>query len=103
MAGGHDQQVAHSHGFEVFGRLSRGIFGKEFQNLVVKAELTVSDSQPDGRRGEALAQRVHHMRCFGRLRLPPAFSHHMTVANDHHAVHGVDLFISRFHKTANHA
>ena len=65
MPGGHAQQVAHAHRLEVLARLGRGIVGKELEHLVVEAQLPLGDGQSDGRRGEALAQRIKRVRRLG--------------------------------------
>ena len=95
LARGHAEQVADPHRLEVVARLGRGIFGKELQHLVVQAELPLGDGQPDGRGGEALAQRVQGVGRLGVIRRPPALRHHVAVTHEHEAVHRVDVLVGR--------
>src|SRR5215471_9232362 len=74
VSSGHPQQIAHPHSPQVVRRLGRSIIGEKLQHLVVQAELALGDSQPNGCRCEALAQRIEYMWSLGIVGRPPRFS-----------------------------
>ena len=81
--------------FRFVARLGGRVVGEELQHLVVERQLPLGDRQADGGRGEALAQRVQHVRVVLLVRRPPALGHDVPVAHEHDAVQRVDLRLGR--------
>jgi len=82
-------------------RLGRCGVGEELQNRIVQTQLALGDGQPDGGRGEALAQRIEHVGRCGVVRRPPALGHDVPVSHEHEAVQGVDIGIGGIDERQN--
>ena len=97
MPGRHGQQVTHPHPPQVGAGIRRRILGEELQHLVVQRKASLGNRQPDGGRGEALAQGIELVRRRGLVRPPPSLGHHPAMAHHHHAVERVQR-LSRLDK-----
>ena len=80
MAAAHHQQIADAHSFEVAMWYGRSFIGKVVEDPVVECELAIGNGDADGSRDEAGAQRIEPMAALGRIRVPPAFGHDLTMA-----------------------
>ena len=80
-------------------RLSLGFSGASSGKNLSTGSSTLSlpsaIGQPDGRGGEALAQRVKRVRRLGVVGRPPALGDDLAVTHEHEAVHGFDVPIGR--------
>ena len=65
----------------------RCVVGQQVDDAVVEAEPTLGDGEPDGGRGERLAERVEQVDAVGGVGRPPPLGGHVAVAHDHQAVH----------------
>ena len=86
MPGGHGQQVADAHGFEIGRRFGWAFVGEKLQHLVVDAEFAFRDREADRSRCEALAEGVQLVVAFRVVGAPPAFGDDVTVAEEHDAM-----------------
>ena len=96
VAGGHGEEVADTHHFEFVGGICGTFVWKEFQNRIVDAQFAIGNGEADGCGGEAFAERMHDVGFVGGFGFPPGFSNDVSVADEHEAVHGVDLLVGSF-------
>ncbi|VXB73774.1 hypothetical protein FRIGORI9N_410010 [Frigoribacterium sp. 9N] len=83
---GHREHVAHEH--RAAARVGDLVveFGEVAEHGVVEPHQALGHGEPDGRRREALAQRVEQVGAVGRVRSPPALGDDLSVAQQHDAV-----------------
>ncbi len=80
MTGGHCEQVAHAHGFEIGRRFLWSFLGEVLEYWIIDGQLAICDRQADSCGGKALAERPQDVRLVGRFRCPPCFRYDFAVA-----------------------
>jgi hypothetical protein len=96
VTAGHGEQIAHAHHFEFVGRIRGSVVGKEFQDGIVDAQFAIGDGEAHRRRSEAFAERMHDVRFVRGFGFPPTFCDYVSMADEHKAVHGIDLLVGGF-------
>jgi hypothetical protein len=86
MAGLDRQQIPHRHQRQMIADDGGPLAVEETEDAIVQREPAFLDRQADAAGGDALRERVHHVRSRRRVRPPPALGDHAAVAGQHEAV-----------------
>ena len=92
LADVHREEIANPELRQVLRHLRRDFVREDVDDALVEVDLAAVGEEPDCGRREALRMRIEHVRLVQRVeRLPAALGNHLTVADDHEAVHRAEI------------